>query len=264
MAADRPAAEPPEMLCLRSEAEAADLLRELSTRGLHGIALEVLTYREVWQTSDSALPLVRGLPSSTLLVLTSQRGVAAWSALCGAAGIDATRFEVAAVGAATAAAAGAAGLPVVTVGPSDAVALTRAIAASGRAERRALFAVAREASSEPEALLASEGWEVSRLETYASAPAPGLRERLEHLREVAWAGVIATSPNRVETLLASLDAETSACLRALPWFVVGERTAARARALGVRSITVASGASMPALVDAAASALAPSSPGDST
>lgn len=240
------------------------MLRELATRGLHGVALEVLTYREVWQTSERAIPVVRALRPGTVLVLTSQRGVAAWSALCVAAGVDATRFEVAAVGAATAAAAGAAGLRVVTIGKSDAVALASAVAASGRAERCALFAVAREASLEAEALLASAGWEVSRLETYASAPAPELRERLDGLRKVDWAGVIATSPNRAETLLASLDADAAARLRALPWFVIGERTAARARALGVQSITVASGASMTALVDAAASALAPSSPGDST
>ena len=94
-----------------------------------------------------------------------------------------------------------------------------------------------------------------RLETYAAVPVASLAASLSALRPEEISGIIATSANRLEAFVTALPAEGRNDWLALPFFVIGERTAARARLLGVGRVTVASGASTERLVDAAASVL---------
>jgi uroporphyrinogen-III synthase len=94
-----------------------------------------------------------------------------------------------------------------------------------------------------------------RLETYAAVPVATLAASLSALRPEEISGIVATSANRLEAFVSALPAEGRNAWLALPFFVIGERTAERARLLGVTRLTVASGASTERLVDAAASVL---------
>ena len=246
----------PRLLCLRAPHEAASLLEGLAARGIAGQPLEVLRYQECWAASEAALPLTRGLAASDVVVLTSRRGARAWCHLCAAAGLDAATVPIAVVGEATAAEARALGLTVALVGSSDALALAHQMAVVWpQPSGRALFAVAREATVEPQDHLASLGWSVERLETYEALPMADLQAHVALLPVEAFDGVVATSANRLEAFLASATpASRDAWLR-LPIIVIGQRTAERARLLGAAQVTVASGAATERLVDAAAAAL---------
>ena len=217
------------------------MLEALEAAALEGLPLEVLRYEESWQQSADAAALAASLTAGDVVVLTSRRGVRAWHNLCLSLGSRAQSTPVAAVGTATAAEAALHGLSVFLTGDSDAYGLAEQLAVSP-VSGRLIFAVAREAASAPQELLASLGRQVVRLETYAAVPFASLATSLSALRPEDFSGLVATSANRLEAF-------------ALPYFVIGERTAERARLLGVTRLTVASGASTERLVDAAAAVL---------
>lgn len=227
------------------------MLEALEAAALTGLPLEVLRYEESWQQSADAAALAASLNAEDVVVLTSRRGVRAWHNLCLSSGSGAQSTPVAAVGAATAAEAALHGLSVFLTGDSDAYGLAEQLAASP-VSGRLIFAVAREADAAPQELLASRGRQVVRLETYAAVPVASLAASLSALRPEDFAGIVATSANRLEAFVTALPAEGRNGWLALPFFVIGERTAERARLLGVTRLTVASGASTERLVDAAA------------
>ena len=230
------------------------MLEALDAVALTGLPLEVLRYEETWQQSADAAALAASLNADDLVVLTSRRGVRAWHNLCLSLGSSAPATPVAAVGGATAAEAIRCGFAVTHTGDSDAFGLAEQLATSPFAGRL-VFAVARDAASEPQQLLASKGRAVVRLETYAAVPVPTLAASLSALRPAEISGIIATSANRLEAFISALPAGGRNGWLSLPFFVIGERTAARARLLGVARVTIASGASTERLVDAAALAL---------
>lgn len=238
------------------------MLEALDAVALTGLPLEVLRYEESWEQSADAAAIAASLTSDDVVVLTSRRGVRAWHNLCLSLGIGAPSTPVAAVGAATAAEAIRCGFAVVVTGNSDAFGLAEQLATSP-VSGRLIFAVAREAAAAPQELLASKGRQVVRLETYAAVPVPTLAASLSALRPEEVAGIIATSANRLEAFVTALPAEGRNGWLALPFFVIGERTAARARLLGAARVTIASGASTERLVDAAAEALLRPNRGDS-
>ncbi len=230
------------------------MLEALEAAALEGLPLEVLRYEESWQQSADAAALAASLTAGDVVVLTSRRGVRAWHNLCLSLGSRAPSTPVAAVGAATAAEAIRCGFVVTHTGDSDAYGLAEQLAASP-VSGRLIFAVAREAAAAPQELLASLGRQVVRLETYAAVPVASLAASLSTLRPEDFSGIIATSANRLEAFVTALPAEGRNGWLALPFFVIGERTAERARLLGVARVAVASGASTERLVDAAASVL---------
>ena len=230
------------------------MLEALEAAALEGLPLEVLRYEESWQQSADAAALAASLTAGDVVVLTSRRGVRAWHNLCLSLGSRAPSTPVAAVGAATAAEAIRCGFEVTHTGDSDAYGLAEQLAASP-VSGRLIFAVAREADAAPQELLASLGRQVVRLETYAAVPVASLAASLSALRPEDFSGLVATSANRLEAFVTALPAEGRNGWLALPFFVIGERTAERARLLGVTRLTVASGASTERLVDAAASVL---------
>jgi len=238
------------------------MLEVLDAVALTGLPLEVLRYEEIWQQGADAAALAASLTADDLVVLTSRRGVRAWHNLCLSLGSTAPATPVAAVGAATAAEAIRCGFAVALTGDSDALGLAEQLAASP-VSGRLIFAVARDAATEPQQLLASKGRAVVRLETYAAVPVPTLAASLSELRPEEISGIIATSANRLEAFLHALPNGLRDAWLALPFFVIGERTAERARLLGVARVTVASGASTERLVDAAAEALLRPKRGDS-
>jgi uroporphyrinogen-III synthase len=244
----------PTLLCLRAPDEARTMLEALDAVALTGLPLEVLRYEETWQQSADAVALAASLTADDIVVLTSRRGVRAWHNLCLSLGSIAPATPVAAVGGATAAEALRCGFAVVLTGDSDALGLAEQLAASAGAGRL-VFAVARDAAVEPQQLLASKGRAVVRLETYAATPVPTLASSLSALRPEEVAGIIATSANRLEAFVSALPAAGRDAWLALPYFVIGERTAERARLLGAARVSIASGASTERLVDAAALAL---------
>lgn len=238
------------------------MLEALDAVALTGLPLEVLRYEESWPQSADAAALAASLTGNDLVVLTSRRGVRAWHNLCLSVGSRAPSTPVAAVGSATAAEAARHGLSVFLTGDSDAYGLAEQLAASPCAGRF-IFAVAREAAAEPQQLLASLGQQVVRLETYAAVPVATLAASLSALRPEEISGIIATSANRLEAFVSALPTGLRDAWLGLPFFVIGERTAERARLLGVARVTVASGASTERLVDAAAEALLRPNRGDS-
>lgn len=240
------------LLCLRAPDEASTLIAGLAAQGIDGHPLEVLRYASCWQQAPGALDAVRSLSSTDRVVLTSRRGVRAWVQLCAAAQFDATAVPVAVVGAATAEEARSSGLSVAVVGSNDALALAQMVAAMSAPSGRLLFAVAREAADEPQQFLSARGWKVERLETYAAVPVPDLTATISDLVPTAFDGVIATSSNRLATFVEEIPAEHRTAWLTLPFIVIGERTAERARLLGAAHIVVASGAATERLVDAAA------------
>ncbi|NQW62731.1 MAG: uroporphyrinogen-III synthase [Deltaproteobacteria bacterium] len=252
----------PTLLCLRAPDEARTMLEALEAVALTGLPLEVLRYEESWQQSADAAALAASLTADDIVVLTSRRGVRAWHNLCLSLGSGAPSTPVAAVGGATAEEALRCGFAVALTGDSDALGLAEQLAASPGAGRL-VFAVARDAATEPQQLLASKGMAVVRLETYAAVPVPTLAASLSELRPEEISGIIVTSANRLEAFLHALPNGLRDAWLALPFFVIGERTAERARLLGVARVTVASGASTERLVDAAAEALLRPKRGDS-
>ena len=252
----------PTLLCLRAPDEARTMLEALDAVALTGLPLEVLRYEEIWQEGADAAALAASLTGDDLVVLTSRRGVRAWHNLCISLGSSAASTPIAAVGAATAAEASRCGFAVVVTGDSDALGLAEQLVASPCAGRF-IFAVAREAASAPQELLASRGRAVVRLETYAAVPVPTLAASLSALRPEEISGIIATSANRLEAFVSALPNGLRDAWLGLPFFVIGERTAARARLLGAARVTIASGASTERLVDAAAEALLRPNRGDS-
>ncbi len=230
------------------------MLEALDAAALTGLPLEVLRYEESWQQSADAAALAASLNAEDVVVLTSRRGVRAWQNLCLSLGSSAPSTPVAAVGSATAAEAIRCGFVVTHTGDSDAYGLAEQLAVSP-VSGRLIFAVAREAAAAPQELLASLGRQVVRLETYAAVPVASLAASLSALRPEEISGIVATSANRLEAFVTALPAEGRNAWLALPFFVIGERTAERARLLGVARVAVASGASTERLVDAAASVL---------
>ena len=230
------------------------MLEALDAAALTGLPMEVLRYEESWQQSADAAALAASLTAGDVVVLTSRRGVRAWHNLCLSLGSRAQSTPVAAVGTATAAEAALHGLSVFLTGDSDAYGLAEQLAVSP-VSGRLIFAVAREAASAPQELLASLGRQVVRLETYAAVPFASLATSLSALRPEDFSGLVATSANRLEAFVTALPVEGRNAWLALPYFVIGERTAERARLLGVTRLTVASGASTERLVDAAAAVL---------
>jgi uroporphyrinogen-III synthase len=252
----------PTLLCLRAPDEARTMLEALDAVALAGLPLEVLRYEESWPQSADAAALAASLTANDVVVLTSRRGVRAWHNLCLSLGSSAPSTPVAAVGSATAAEAIRCGFVVAHTGNSDAYGLAKQLAASP-VSGRLIFAVARDAATEPQQLLASQERAVMRLETYAAVPVPTLAASLSALRPDEISGIIATSANRLEAFISALPAEGRNGWLALPYFVIGERTAARARLLGAARVIIASGASSERLVDAAAEALLRPKRGDS-
>lgn len=237
------------------------MLEALEAVGLAGLPLEVLRYEETWQQSADAAALAASLTAADVVVLTSRRGVRAWHNLCVALGSSAPSTPVAAVGTATAAEAVRHGLSVLLTGDSDAYGLAEQLAAWPVAGCL-IFAVAREAAAEPQQLLASTGRQIVRLETYAAIPVPSLAASLSALRPEEISGIVATSANRLEAFVTALSAEDRNAWLALPLFVIGERTAERARLLGATHVSIASGASTERLVNAAALVLLGSQHGE--
>jgi uroporphyrinogen-III synthase len=249
------------VLVTRAEPARGPLCSALAARGAR--VFHWPAYRIVTQRGPGRRDWARRLARCDWLVFASAHAVQAVSAWGAPASLrDGPRPRVAVVGAATAAAARAAGWRVaLRPAQAHAAALAAALAARGVAGRRIALPASREARGELAARLRAAGARVERVVAYRLEWPRRSPRRLRRACKRGFDALTFTSPSTVEGLARGLGpAALRRLLAQAPSVAIGATTRAALARRTPRAVRVAPDASIAALVRAVHVSLAESTP----
>jgi len=221
------ASRPRRVLLTRSEEDCAEWAARFAQHGVEAVALPCI-HAEPLSTPALKAALAAALPDTDWLVFTSRRGVEAFAAL--AAGPPGAKCRIAAVGAATAAAARDALGRVDLVGAGGtAAALGAALVDAGDLARhpRVLLALAENAGDTLERALLAAGASCTRLDVYRTVPAP-LAVPRRPLSRLHVDNVVLASPSAVTGFVNLVDVDVPVHV-----YTIGPSTTAAARRAGL-------------------------------
>ncbi len=260
---------PPSVLVTADAAARRPLLRALRRFGVVVRAVPTVGLVPVERGTpegeilDAALRLT---PHAARLVVTSPRGARIVLGRLAELGIDPRRLRWAAVGRATARPLSAAGVEDLLLPPTaDGASLAETIVATEALDgATVVLARASAAAGDVPARLARAGARVIEAVAYRTVEGPGRsRARLASaLADPDLAAITFASGSAVRGLRSLADGGAFSRARQLPAVVIGQRTAAAARAEGFETIVVAAEPSAAALAQAVADIVARATPTD--
>ena len=220
------------ILVTRPSAQAPELCSLLEERGLTPVAVPTVAIDGASAAADLDA-MIEGLDGADWLVLTSVNGADALAARLATTGRRLPPdLRVAAVGPATAAALGAAGIRVDHV-PEDFLTVAIAPGLGEGSERRVVLARADSATPALRDALEAGGATVEEVVAYRTVEGPAAsRDALRAALQQDLAGIAFTSGSTVRGLMRLASSVDRGRARALPAFCIGPVTADQARTSG--------------------------------